>query len=98
MPLGVSVSFDSIDNEATNVETTSFHIGVDYEVGPGTASVAYQTVDVDGSEVQDQDLFEVGYSYDVNDNVTVTPAFFSEGTTTNDENDTGVIVETTFSF
>ena len=98
MPLGVSVSFDSIDNEDTNEETTSFHIGIDYEVGPGTASVAYQTVDVDGSDVQDQDLFEVAYSYDVNDNVTVTPAFFSEGETNGTDQDTGVVVETTFSF
>ena len=98
MPLGVSVSFDSREVEATSVETTSFLVGVDYEVGPGTAHVAYQTTDVDGSDVLDQDTFEVGYSYNVNDNVTVTPAFFSQGTTTNDENDTGMVVETTFSF
>jgi len=96
--LGVSVSFDSRDVEATGVETTAFLIGADYEVGPGTAHVAYQTVDVDGDSLLDNDLFEVGYSFDVNDNVTVKPAFFSQGSDTSDENDTGMIVESTFSF
>jgi len=98
LPLGVSVAFDSVDNDSTSVESTSFHIGVDYEVGPGTAHVAFQSIDVDGSSIQDQDIFELGYSYDVNDNVTVTPAFFSEGETTGDDQDTGFVVETTFSF
>jgi len=99
LPLGVSVAFDSIDNEDSGIESTSFHLGVDYEVGPGTAHVAYQTIELDdnGNDT-DQDIFEIGYSYDVNDNVTVTPAFFSEGETDGDDQDTGFVVETTFSF
>jgi len=98
LPLGVSVAFDSIDTENANADATSFHIGLDYEVGPGTVILGYQSVDVDGNSNADQDVFEVAYSYDLNDNVTITPAFFSEGETTGDDQDTGVLVETTFSF
>jgi len=99
LPLGVSVAYDTIDNESTGIESTSLHIGVDYEVGPGTAHVAYQAIEHDDSgNDTDQDIFELGYSYDVNDNVTVTPAFFSAGETTGDDQDTGFVVETTFSF
>jgi len=96
MPLGISLSYDSIDNEDLNTESTSWFVGVDYEVGPGTAHVAYQTLDVDGSSTLDTDGFEVGYSYDVNDNVTVMPAFFTLDVGNAETN--GVVVETKFSF
>ena len=96
MPLGVSVAFDSIENEDLNLDSTSWFIGVDYEVGPGTAHVAYQSLDVDGGTTLDTDGFEVGYSYDVNDNVTVMPAFFTLDIGNADTS--GVVVETKFSF
>ena len=93
----ISVAFDSKDPETGNDESDLF-IGVDYQVGPGTLSAAWNTTEVDGgSDNLDVSGFEVSYSYAVNDGVTVTPGIFTiddgEG-----EEDTGVVLETAFSF
>jgi len=93
-----SVAYDTKDPE-TGSDRTDFFIGVDYEVGPGTLSAAYNSTDVDdNSDNTDQTGFEVSYSYAVNDNVTVTPGIFTveENDGTND--DSGVVLETAFSF
>ena len=102
IPATFSVSYDTKDPEGSgsgNEDRTDFFIGVDYEVGPGTLSVAYNSTDVDdNSDNTDQTGYEVSYSYAVNDNVTVTPGIFTveEDDGTND--DSGVVLETAFSF
>jgi len=73
-------------------------IGVDYEVGPGTLSAAYNSTDVDGSDSADSTGFEVSYTYSLNDNVTLTPGFFTVEDTSTGDDDTGVVLETAFSF
>ena len=98
LPATFSVAYDTKDPE-TGSDSTDFFIGVDYEVGPGTLSAAYNSSDVDdNSDNTDQTGYEVSYSYAVNDNVTVTPGIFTveENDGTND--DSGVVVETAFSF
>ena len=72
-------------------------VGVDYEVGPGTLSAAYNSTDVDGGSTSDVTGFEVSYTYAVNDSVTITPGFFTVEDNTGDD-DSGVVVETVFSF
>jgi len=99
MPATFSVAYDTKDPEGSAKDRTDLFIGVDYEVGPGTLSAAYNSTDVDGSSSDDQIGFEVSYSYPVNDHVTITPGFFTvEETTTNKDDDAGVVVETAFSF
>jgi len=98
IPATISVAYDTKDPEGTANDETDFFIGVDYEVGPGTLHAAWNTTEVDGgSDNLDISGFEVSYSYSVNDGVTITPGFFTiddgEG-----EEDTGVVVETAFSF
>ncbi len=98
LPATFSVAYDTKDPE-TGSDSTDFFIGVDYEVGPGTLSAAYNSSDVDdNSDNTDQTGYEVSYSYAVNDNVTVTPGIFTveENDGTND--DSGVVLETSFSF
>jgi len=98
LPATISLTYDSKDPETGN-DSTDWFVGIDYEVGPGTLSVAYNTTDVDGSEADDQTGLEVSYSYAVNDHITVTPGFFTvEETTANQDDDTGVVLETVFSF
>jgi len=97
IPATLSVAYDTKDPESGS-EATDLFIGVDYEVGPGTLSAAWNTTEVDGgSDNLDVSGYEISYSYSINDGVTVTPGFFSvedgEG-----EEDTGVVVETAFSF
>ncbi len=93
----ISVAYDTQDPE-TGADATDLFVGVDYEVGPGTLSAAYNSTDVDGSDSLDSTGFEVSYTYSLNDNVTVTPGFFTVEDTSTGDDDTGVVVETAFSF
>jgi len=92
-----SVAYDTTDPE-TGGDATDLFVGVDYEVGPGKLSAAYNSTDVDGSETLDSTGFEVSYTYDVNDNVSITPGFFTVEDTSTGDDDTGVVLETAFSF
>jgi len=94
----LSVTYDTVDADDLGVEATDLFIGVDYEVGPGTLSAAYNSTDVDGSDDWDQTGFEVSYTYAINDNVTITPGFFTIEDTDGGDDDNGVVVETVFSF
>jgi len=98
-PATISVAYDTKDPEGIDLATeTDLFIGIDYEAGPGTLSVAWNSTDVDGGSSQDSTGFEVSYSYNVNDNVTITPGFFTVEDTSTGEDDNGIVVETAFSF
>jgi len=92
-----SVAYDTTDPEA-GADQTDLFFGVDYEVGPGTLSAAYNVTEVDGNDDLDSTGFEVSYTYAINDNVTITPGFFTVEDTTAGDDDSGVVVETAFSF
>merc|ERR1712164_35584 len=92
-----SIAYDTTDPE-TGADATDLFVGVDYEVGPGTLSAAYNSTDVDGSDSLDSTGFEVSYTYSLNDNVTLTPGFFTVEDTSTGDDDTGVVLETAFSF
>jgi len=98
IPATVTVAFDSQDPEAGS-DSKDWFVGIDYEVGPGTLSAAFNSTDVAGGSANDQTGFEVSYSYAVNDHLTITPGFFSiEETTAGSDDDRGAVLETTFSF
>jgi len=92
-----SVAYDTTDPE-TGADATDLFVGVDYEVGPGTLSAAYNSTDIDGSDSEDSTGFEVSYSYGLNDYVSVTAGFFTVEDTSTGDDDTGVVAETYFSF
>jgi len=93
----ISVAYDTTDPE-TGADQSDLFVGIDYEVGPGTLSAAYNTTDVDGNSDLDSTGFEVSYSYAINDSVTITPGFFTVEDTSAGDDDSGVVVETAFSF
>ena len=93
----ISVAYDTTDPEV-GADQSDLFVGLDYEVGPGTLSAAYNSTDVDGNNDLDSTGFEVSYSYDINDNITITPGFFTVEDTTAGDNDSGFLVETAFSF
>jgi len=97
IPATISVAYDTTDPE-TGADETDLFIGVDYEVGPGILSAAYNSTDVDGSDSADSTGFEVSYTYAINDNVSITPGFFTVEDTTAGDDDSGFVVETAFSF
>jgi len=96
-PATISVTYDSTDPD-TGADATDLFFGIDYEVGPGILSAAYNSTDVDGSDAADSTGFEVSYSYAINDNVVITPGFFTVEDTTAGDDDSGFVVETAFSF
>jgi len=97
IPATISVAYDTVDADDLGVEATDLFVGVDYEVGPGTLSAAYNSTDVDDGDDNDTTGFEVSYTYSINDNVTITPGFFTVEDSVGDD-DSGVVVETVFSF
>jgi len=113
IPATFSIAFDSAEADwslddtggvdVENVEGTDLFIGIDYEVGPGTLSVGWHSTDYDLDEDEEtEDFFdnsgyEVSYTVNVNDNVTVSPGVFSNEDSEGEE-DTGLVVETAFSF
>merc|ERR1712159_496933 len=96
IPATISVAYDTQDPDAGE-ERSDLFVGVDYEVGPGTLSAAYNSTDVDGSSAADSTGFEVSYTYAVNDSMTITPGFFTVEDTGAGDDDSGVVVETVFS-
>merc|ERR1712159_835916 len=97
IPATISVAYDTTDPDS-GADATDLFFGIDYEVGPGILSAAYNSTDVDGSDSADSTGFEVSYTYSLNDNVTITPGFFTVEDTSTGDDDAGVVVETAFSF
>jgi len=102
IPATISVTYDTKDPESSatsSKDKQDLFVGVDYEVGPGTLHLGYNsTTDDDSGDDTDTTGFEVAYSYAINDSVTITPGFYTVGETDGDEEDSGVVLETAFSF
>jgi len=91
----ISVALDKLA-DSNGADSTDLLIGLDYELGDGTLSAAYQSRDDAGTDVA---YYEVYYNYPINDGVSVQGGIFSEEVTTaNTDNTEGVIVETFFKF
>ena len=86
---------------------TSFFVGLTWdELGPGSAGIAMgtKTPTVEGTD--EQYMYEVYYSYPVNDSVTITPLVYIKEvenvtkphTGSGYDDETGVMVKTSFSF
>jgi len=80
-------------------QSINYFLGVNGDVGPGELGAAYGT---HGGQVEGQEeelMYEVYYSYALNDGMTVTPLFFiKEKASALEPDQTGVMVKTTFKF
>jgi hypothetical protein len=99
--ISAGYEFTDIGGNGVNTdESTSFFVGIQFdEVGPGSAGIAVGT---QGSITEGNDealMYEAYYSYPLNDGMTITPLVYAkEATTATDEDETGVMVKTSFSF
>ena len=99
--ISAGYEYTDVGGAGPNVdEKTSYFIGLQFdEVGPGSAGVAMGT---EGSITEGSDeslMYEAYYSYPVNDGMTITPLVYAkEATSATDEDETGVMVKTSFSF
>jgi len=79
---------------------TSFFVGLTWdEVGPGSAGIALgtKTPTVEGTD--EQYMYEAYYDYPVNDGMTITPlVFIKEYSAAGVDDETGLLVKTSFSF
>ena len=97
----ISVGYEIGDDASkTNLEEiTSFFVGLQWdEVGPGYLGLAMGHSDtVEG--VEEEYMYEAYYSYPVNDGMTITPVVYvKESATAGQDDATGVLVKTSFSF
>ena len=79
-------------------ELTSYFIGVETEVGPGTAGAALGTKTPTVEGTSELLMYEAFYSYPVNDGMTITPLVYVKEFATGTDDETGVMVKTSFSF
>ena len=103
--LNISAGYETgdLDNAAANAdETEAYFFGVNGEVGPGELGAAIGTYGkmAEASGVMpERMMYEAYYSYPVNDGMTITPLIYTvEGENAADEDETGVMVKTSFSF
>ena len=97
----VSVGYEWGDDGSQGVnvdELTSYFIGVQSEVGPGTlgAALGTKTATVEGSS--ELLMYEAFYSYPVNDGMTITPLVYIKEFASGTDDETGIMVKTSFSF
>ena len=89
-PYSVSVGYEFDDGD-----DDSYFIGLTSEVGPGALSVGLGTQGL-ADDHDDNLMYELAYSYAINDGMTVTPGMFIVEDATDDE--FGMVVKTSFSF
>ena len=105
--LNISAGYEigDLDGEGANSdETEAYFVGINGEVGPGELGAALGTVgkqtEAAGS-IPDRMMYEVYYSYAVNDGMTITPLIYTveaDPGTTGDLDETGIMVKTQFKF
>jgi len=103
--LNISAGYEigDLDSEpAVEDEAEAFFVGINGEVGPGELGAALGTYGVQeeaAGSIPDRMMYEVYYSYPVNDGMTITPLIYTvEGEDAADEDETGIMVKTSFSF
>ena len=100
----ISVGFEAAEADPTDgsadFDAESWFIGLSWdEVGPGSAGVAIGTKTPTVEDTDEQLMYEAYYSYDLNDGMTITPlVFIKQNSTSGTDDDTGVMVKTSFSF
>ena len=88
----------SVTGSADGLE--SIFVGLTWdEVGPGSAGIAFGTKTPTVEDTDEQYMYEAYYSYDLNDGMTITPLIYvKENSATGVDDETGLMVKTSFSF
>ena len=95
----ISLGYEMGDPEKAGEEdTTHYFVGLQWdEVGPGTFGAAIGTTGHTAESATEYMMYEAFYAYDVNDGMTVTPLVYVKETS-GTEDETGIMVKTSFSF
>ncbi len=94
----LSVGFESEDPDSS-AEETGYVVGLTWdEFGPGSFSIGMSTLENYTDAETELYQYEAAYSYAVNDGMTITPGIFVTETAGSADDQTGVILKTSFSF
>ena len=94
----ISVGYEMGD-PTTAKDTTQWFVGLQWdEMGPGTLGVAAGSKGPITDGADELMAYEAFYTYTVNDSMSVTPAIYMLENTTGTDDETGVVVKTSFSF
>jgi len=100
----ISVSYDSFnDSDGVIGDSSDWMIALEHPMGPGVASIAYQSRNVPNNAANnwfvDTTNYELYYNYPVTDGIDVQAGLFvEESPTANADNTVGYMVETFFKF
>ena len=96
----ISIGYEQDDSETVGVQdTTSYMVGLQWdEVGAGTLGTALGTLAPYADDADELMMYEVFYSYPVNDSMVITPLVYFKEAPIGSEDITGVMVKTSFSF
>ena len=85
---------------AADIDSTQWFLGLQWdELGNGTLGVAMGSSGPQDENTEEDMAYELFYTYNVNDGMTITPAIFVlENNDPGADNQTGVVVKTSFSF
>jgi hypothetical protein len=95
-----SISVGVETEETSGVDKSGYFVGLSFpEVGPGSVNVGLATQANYKDSESEYLIYEASYSYPINDGMTVTPGVYvKEASTAGADDDTGVLVKTSFSF
>ena len=98
----ISVGYEWGDDgsaSSTSDETSSYFVGLQWdELGDGVFGVAAGTHTPTIENGDQHMMYEAYYSYPINDGMTITPLIYTKDMPTGSEDQTGVMVKTSFSF
>ena len=96
----ISVGYETGDPETAGAkDTTQYFVGLQWdEAGPGTFGVALGTDGAFAEDATEYMMYEAFYSYPVNDGMTITPLIYVRENAASQEDQTGILVKTSFSF
>jgi len=96
----ISAGYELGDTESADVnDSKQWFVGLQWdEVGPGSLGVAAGSKGPQLEGAQELMAYEAFYAYPVNDSMTITPAVYILENATGTEDETGLVVKTSFSF
>jgi len=96
----ISLGYEFTENEGATADQTQWFAGLQWdEIGPGTLGIAAGNKGPQNDGGTEEMAYEAFYSYAVNDGMTITPAvFILENNLAGEEDQTGFVVKTSFSF
>jgi len=95
----ISVGYEITENDGLVADQDQWFTGFQWdEVGPGSLGVAVGTAGPMNEGAEDLLGYEAFYAYPVNDGMTITPAVFLFENGAGADDETGVVVKTSFSF